>query len=326
MSESSLIDDLMSAVDDATSEADKLLQDGDATEDQKMFDISSVDTAESPMEVIENAGMGGTNTVVVPPETASPATGTLSFLDEIESLDANQMLPFLHAKHDAGILADIAVGGAIRRIMDNEWEEIYGYESTKDLLEVEFGMRYRKGMYLVNIYDKVVEFGITEKYASKVSWTKFRELLPILSRDNYKSWLTKAKKMTILQIRSAVEKALQSDNDEDVPETEADNTYSNLSLQLFADQKESIQDAIDMAKTELGTDSTASALAGICVGYMSNDAGKKPSLKDVMKASTPLEVLEIFSELWPEIDVRVDTKESGEGSNGADSDGESSAD
>ena len=233
--------------------------------------------------------------------------GVFKHIDGLEQGDA---LDFMHTNHDYGIVADLALGGTLRKIIDNGWEVIYGYENVRDLVEGELGMRYRKAMYLVEIYDKMVELGISSQgdVSNLPSWTKLREMTAVLTKDNYTAWFEKVTELTVMQVRSLVREAMA--NEENKGEVPADatksNSYSALSLQITEDQKETIDDAVEMAKTFGEAGSTADALSGICMEYMANVAGEeKETLADILKGYEPMQILETVSQLWPDIDISV---------------------
>ncbi len=214
------------------------------------------------------------------------------------------------------------LGGVLSVIQSNAWFVEEGYESFKDFVEGTLGMKYRKAMYLVGIYNNLVESGVAWDKVKAIGWTKLKEIAHLLTDENVDEWVERANVMTTLQLQEYV-KELEKGDMVEGGEVELDKTkVSTMTFKVHADQKEIIREALDKGKHEQGTEFDTVALESICMSYLNGYQTKEivkevqvtkevpadnapASLSDVMENAGWEEVLGQFEKLFPNIDLSV---------------------
>jgi len=254
------------------------------------------------------------------------------FLDvakEVENLNQEKAFALVHDLSEGVDKSNFRLGGILAHIQDKSNEEggeawLNGKANFKELIELEFGLHYRKAMYLVEIYKALVENQIPWDTVKDVGWTKLIWLSKILTAKNAESWAKKAMKMTVTQVIAAVKKQIK-------PGSEAKETKT-LTFKVHEDQAEAITSALSKAKEETKTEYDTVALYNIAQGYLGNsveiktvggeaeapaeEAGeaKEPAKKlsakaekvvGLMAAAAANYVLETYREVAPDTDIVV---------------------
>jgi hypothetical protein len=191
---------------------------------------------------------------------------------EVESLSQKKAFELVGELVDSGGVNEFRLGGVLARILSQsegeggeEWLD--GSASFKELVDEKFGFQYRKAMYLIDIYTNLVEKQIPWDSVSEVGWTKLKDLAKVLTVKNVDAWVTRANKMTVMQLQEAIKKSQNKGGDASEKETSA---VTTLTFKLHQDQKDGIREALDKAKTETKTDVDTVALHNICQGYLGN--------------------------------------------------------
>jgi len=240
----------------------------------------------------------------------------------VEHLDSIQRAVFLiegldevSAQAKAKELLDSAdeslfvFGGILDAIYTNAWHT--GYEGFKEYVEEQFGMKIRKAMYLMKIYNDIVENEIPWEKVVKLGWTKLRVISGVLTLDNVDEWVERAEGMTVMQLQEylkAMQKA-EHEGDTEGLEEEQVATVTTFQVKVHEDQRETILDAIGAAKDVSGTEFDAVALEYICMDYLggsSADAVAKVSLSQIMQNHSAKEVLTAFGGVFPEVKVSAE--------------------
>lgn len=228
-------------------------------------------------------------------ETCKPADAFQSVKSLIEAGDRNH----------------IELGGMLSAIEANNWFEEKGFSSFSEYLSKgiaeEFGFEERTARYLVSTYRSLSDNEIPWHVVSPLGWTKLRYLAPILTADNADDWAAKAAGWTVQQIIAAVKAAKVTGNLNTPPEPQGEPPKS-VSFQLFPDQKERVDAAIDHAMKAANTESKAVALDAICLSYIEGAQPVKP-VKDQIKDLGYEEALNMISSIWPNIDINVSVPE-----------------
>lgn len=208
------------------------------------------------------------------------------------------------------------LGGVLSRIQEGGWYAEAGYKTFKEYIEGEHNMKYRKAMYMIEVYGGLVASGVPWSSVSHLGWTKILALLPVLTLDNMDYWIPISEKSTVIEIKGLVKahqlSGTSGSGDEDEDEdgggvsVGTTSTVTTLTFKLHQDQKESIRLALDKAKEDLGTEYDTVALDMICQSFLEGGVAlelPKTSLQDVMHSHSWRDVLTVFSELWPEVNV-----------------------
>jgi len=236
---------------------------------------------------------------------------------EVENLTAATALPEADRLLNDAEFNYFKLGGVLVVIQENSWWESEGFENFKEFIEQRIDMPYRKAMYLINIYQCLVDAGIKWDSVKNIGWTKLKDIAPLLTEDNVDEWVQRAETMTTLELQEYIKahKAGGGSAEEgDEEETKA-TKVSTMTFKLHEDQRETIRTALDKAQGDNNTEYDAVALEYICMQYLEGGLGKskksepQKSLKDLMAEADVEGTLAIFEELWPDVELSVEMPE-----------------
>lgn len=202
------------------------------------------------------------------------------------------------------------LGGVLSSIQAQGWYMDKSYENFRAYVETECGIQYRKAMYLISIYNGLVNSGVPWSKVSDLGWTKLKELAGILSPENVDEWVGYAKDMTTLQLQEYIkQKSANAVAGGDAPATqtaakvdEVKKSVTTMTFKVHPDQKETVKAALDKAKHETGTTVDTVALEHIALDFLSGTKLKNlPTLKELMTGKAAEEVLEVFGEVFPDV-------------------------
>lgn len=210
------------------------------------------------------------------------------------------------------------LGGVLAVIQSNSWYTDSGFDNFRAFIEEKFGIGYRKAMYMIGIYNGLVESGVAWEKVKSLGWTKLKELSEILTEENVDEWLEIAEDMTVLQLQEYIKQQAKGSSDSsDKAEVEESDKVTTITFKVHGDQKEVITDAVDKAKHDADTEHANVALESICMAYLSGGKPVKgakaakvkiPTLTESMEASSWEEVLEVFEKLWPEVQLTAEVE------------------
>jgi hypothetical protein len=219
------------------------------------------------------------------------------------------------------------LGGILNRINEEGWYADEGYAKFSDFVEDRFGVKRSKAMHLIKIYNDLIESGVMWSDVSAIGWSKLKEISSVITKKNVKGWVKKAAGATVIQLAEMVREAKSesSGSTEDAEPGESPK-ISSMTFKVHDDQKEVVNEAIKKAKAETGNEHANQALEAICLDYLSGPskpvletsedepeqaekaAPEKPTLeglKEYMSNFTHLQVLEVFEQLFPDVDITV---------------------
>lgn len=226
---------------------------------------------------------------VLGPDPLEQISTKLSTMDKTESLKtAKELMENIDQNY-------FELGGLLAAIQENQWYEEGGHENLRVFVETELGTPYRKAMYLINIYNHIVDSGIPYEKIKGIGWTKLKEIAGIMDADNVDDLVSKAKNMNTLQLIEEV-KAMGVEGKEEMGTGESNPIKSKV-FKLHTDQREVIEEALEDAKLKCNTEHDAVALEHICMEYMNKsvkpktvkEAKKKVVAKKVAKEPVPIE-------------------------------------
>ncbi len=101
------------------------------------------------------------------------------------------------------------LGGLLARIHRERWYVGAGYADFRSYVEARHGFKLRKALYLASIYESVIDLGLTWQELRPVGWSKLKELVGIVDRDNAQAWLATAAAdgMTVVKLHALVQEA-----------------------------------------------------------------------------------------------------------------------
>lgn len=178
------------------------------------------------------------------------------------------------SRHMEGCLA-LVQGEALYEVMaGNYWNE-WGFDSFRDYVEQEMEFKFRKAYYLVEIYQKfVIELGLRKDELASLEWTKARELLPIIDKDNASRLLKNIQGKSLVEIKEWVKqlKSPKAVPSADSDEAEEDDKTVRISCILKGGQVSNVNSALELAKQATGSDSIGNLLDLICTEYLVSSA------------------------------------------------------
>lgn len=250
-----------------------------------------------------------------------PTDAIAEICQAIESLQAKEALPLAQQLIESNDYNEFKLGGILAVIDVNSYWKESGEENFKAFIESQFNLQYRKAMYLMNIYNCLVESGVEWEQVKDLGWTKLKEICGKLTLENVDTWVELAKKCTTVQLIAEIK---NRDGDGNLKEPKADKDeadtpeVSTRTFQVHIEQKQTINDAVGKAKEELGTEHDNSAITHICEQYLQGKLGKKAPAAKAKPWKTQIqdlhdkdedkaleEVIEFVAGLYPELDFTV---------------------
>ena len=229
---------------------------------------------------------------------------------EINALDKETAFEVVPSLIDSVDFSYFKLGGVLSAIQDNEW---WNDDSPnfRSFIEDNFGLHYRKGMYLIKIYDGLVEAEIPWHKVSGLGWTKLKELADILTQENVDEWVAKAESMTTLNLQAAVKAFKQAEDGLTTDgTTDPDSSgVSTITFKVHPDQKETINQALEQSMEELETEFKGVALEALCLNYLNGGSTKKApsvSLMSIMEKSSMEKVFECVEACFPDLNITVE--------------------
>lgn len=267
-------------------------------------------------------------TTFLPPDIISQAAHV------IENLDAQGAFAMANELLDGSEFNTFKLGGVLLRVNSEKYfttigNEGKGYESFKEFVEIEYGFKYRKAMYLVEIYSAVIELNLTWDKIKHIGWTKLKTLLNsnlnLVTAENIDGWIKKAEGMTVLQLESAV-KGATSNNGQAI-ENDPGKEVTTMTFKLHPDQKDVLRTALEKAKEQGGFDTDTVALEMIATqflgspGFTTSTVSAEPvaattfdgvSMAETFATLGYAKVLEFFEQAFPTIELSVSIPEEGD--------------
>lgn len=206
------------------------------------------------------------------------------------------------------------LGGVLSVIKAQGWHMDRGFESFKAYVEAELpDVGYRKAVYLIGIYNGLVESGVKWESVKHLGWTKLKEIAGILTPENVEEWVTVAEGMTTLQLIDHVKASsagVGAGSVNPVLVTQASNATVTMTFKLHKDQKATIQAALEKAMHEAGTTVSTVALEYIALDYLGGSKLKQvPTLHEMMVSRDLNDVLSELGKAFPDISLTVTVPE-----------------
>jgi hypothetical protein len=160
------------------------------------------------------------------------------------------------------------LGGAVVRAQElfaTKKLEFEGYKSFRQYIEDAHGIRYGKAMHAARIYRKMLDLNLPWSAFESIGWPKVRLLLDVVTKDNIKQWVASAKVMNFLSLEALVEAEKLKGN----AETEqGPKTITIKTFKLHADQKQLVEDGLQKASKETGSDVDSVNLEAVFQSYL----------------------------------------------------------
>jgi hypothetical protein len=246
---------------------------------------------------------------------------------EVKNFDLNQTATAIELLNEADIMNmipdlidetginDFKLGGALARVQENKWWKDAEYESFNAYCDDLFSGGYRKAMYLITIYKTLVEKEIPWDAVKSIGWSKLKELLQVITKDNVAEWAEKAGHMTLVQLSQHVKDHLASTKEGgDQPPAGDSGSMSTLAFRMYKDQRDIVEATLDTVKASAGEPDMKKeiALVILCEEF-SSGAPKTPDPKKAIVDSAKKlgwqDALTLLADLFEdEIDINASPK------------------
>lgn len=301
----------------------------DTEQDFSEWEAESAEAATDAVQTVQTpAPIEGE---VQAPQVAASATFVEGAFEEMVSnvagMDAVTADSAFLALEDQREFEHIRLGILLGHIQASEHFTTLGFSNLREYLAARTDLEYRKAIYYINNARKVQELGLKPEQLKGVTWSALRHIVGVMEKKNAKSWLDAARTLTqaalLEKVRAAKQKQAGALPAPDKGEAGEKPAPSLKQFQLYPDQKNTVEAAIEKAKGEAGVESTGAALDVIASAYTgsppSNDtiSMAKPDLSNEgftnmlskVKAEEgnegAIRVLTIIGELWDELSIEV---------------------
>jgi hypothetical protein len=191
-----------------------------------------------------------------------------TFASKIEAVSTRAEIEAIIKNHVNAVAFDrFKLGGAIevaRVLFAKSHSEFADYKNFREYVE-NHGLCYSNAMRYGTIYRKLVDLDIPWSAFEAIGWTKVLILLDVVTKDNIKAWVAKAKEMNFHSLEALVkaEKQMGKAGIEQKPKAITTKTFK-----LHQDQKEIVEDALAKAREETGSVFETVNLEAICQSYL----------------------------------------------------------
>jgi len=249
----------------------------------------------------------GKTKTVFKPDSSYVTDKIVAVAHDMENMTKDQAITLIKELSDVVDYTYFRLGGALSVIQMNGWYHEEGHETFRAFVETEFGLHYRKAMYLVAIYNGLVQSNVPWEKVKGLGWTKLKELAHLITSENVDEWVKAAMSMTTIQLIEYIKEKEKGTLSVDGEPVTKPSDLTTMSFKVHADQKEIIKEAVEKAKNDAKTEYDSVALEGICMSYINEHVTIKnvKPLKQALKDHTWEEVLEVLSELHPKVNFAV---------------------
>lgn len=234
------------------------------------------------------------------PDDATPAQKKLlndpiqQVSSDIENLDDQwEIEKEISSVQSSQGISGFKLGGLLQRLnLKGAFDEGVTF---KAYIDDKFGVRYRKAMQLVSNYNGIINSNVAWSDIEDLGWTKVAIILKVITPENVKEWVAKAKSVNNPTLRKMVDEAMAPADGATAPEAK---NYTTKTFQLHEDQVEIVEAAIEDAMKKGGTEHKGTALEWVCTGYLAEaDSNKVNPAQYASLKKTHDETLERVSAL-----------------------------
>jgi len=164
--------------------------------------------------------------------------------------------------------ASFRLGGVLSLIQKNGWHKPLSFP---EFVEKKHGLKYRKAMYYIAIYDDLSQSGVPWSKVKDIGWTKLKEIAKILTQDKVDEWVQRAKSNntdTLISLVKVAKNGTLSLEDQQA------NTVTAKTFKVHEGQKQVIEAALDKAKALGETTIDTVALEYIASDYLAGGNAK----------------------------------------------------
>jgi hypothetical protein len=224
---------------------------------------------------------------------------------EIEALKETDARALIDRLNDGAALTHLKLGGVLSLIRSKEW-----YTPHATFLEFceGHGIHPRRAQRWMRSYRRLAESKVPWDQVRHLGWTKLSIISPMLTHDNAEQWIKIAGDQKTLQLVETVKNATKGQTEGPKSlEDQTCKTVTTWTFKLNADQKATIEAALQKAKVQSGTTFDTAALEFICLDFLGG--AKLPSVEDRMMAVGIHATAKAFEEAFPDVKVQYELVE-----------------
>lgn len=120
----------------------------------------------------------------------------------------------------------------------------------------ELGIRYRKAMYYIEIYEAFAPLGVDVESVLSLGWAKAKELTKVVDGDSVEDWVEMANNMGREDLKAEIKSRTVNASDEINPSQKS--KLTSITFKVFDDQANVVGEALAKARDELDADCTDS--------------------------------------------------------------------
>ena len=222
---------------------------------------------------------------------------------EIESLNEDTAKKLVYSLSDQAGFTQFKLGGVFSMIQSKSW--FSPYDTFQQWVEQEYGVKYRKALYLIGIYNTLSAQSIPWDKVKDLGWTKLSVLCPVLNEDNFDKWIAHAENNTVKALSVLVKEAQGSGSQAQITDEPSDTV--SKTFKLHEDQNETVTNALSKSKDVSGTSYDTVALEHICLDYLNNGGGQ-PTVHSVSTCLVSMGLeksLEALDTAFPKVSFSV---------------------
>jgi len=165
------------------------------------------------------------------------------------------------------------MGEMLYEISVNKYWKDWDFRSFEEYLESECEVSRRTAFYYISVYRTfVIELGIPADEMRELEWSKAKEIVSLVDKDNWKDLLDLVATMSVAEVKDYVAKTRKSDSSKP-PRVEDDSVSKRMNFRLADSQYENIERALEIAKSMSGSDKAGNQLDLICTTFISESPG-----------------------------------------------------
>ena len=143
-----------------------------------------------------------------------------------------------------------------------------GYNEWDFFVLDKFGMKPRTADYHVGIQKAIIECGLTEKQLKNIGWSKMAAIYKILSKENVKEWLDKARTTSLRDLIGVVKLYKHNQKDDSGDTDTSPPVLVKLTVSLPEDKMVFVSNALSSACQLLGSENKGAAICHIATEWM----------------------------------------------------------
>jgi hypothetical protein len=168
----------------------------------------------------------------------------------------------------------------IHRKLYLEW----GYGTFRDYCDTELGFKERKAQYLASLWKNLkVDLQLPDSKVDGIEWTKLREATKVMDADNAEQVLDDIRDLSHQEV---LEYVRDKQGKEPPPQTDApssnpedDEPLEKWSITMYRGQRETLENALEVASSVTGSDKRCHLLSTIALEYLAAHIQGSPEVR-----------------------------------------------